>query len=67
MRSAGYDRSDELSAEISIMNRSCAIRRGRFARLRADGAEISQLEATYLITEGPAGRRIAAIIVHSAW
>jgi hypothetical protein len=65
MRSAGYDRSDELAAETAILNRSCAVRRGRFARLRADGTEISQLEATYLITEGAAGHRISAIIVHS--
>ena len=65
MRSAGYDRSDELAAETAILNRSCAVRRGRFARLRADGTGISQLEATYLITEGAAGHHISAIIVHS--
>jgi hypothetical protein len=65
MRSAGYDRSDELGAETAILNRSCAVRRGRFARLRADGTEISQLEATYLITEGAADHRISAIIIHS--
>ena len=66
MRSAGYDRSDELTAETTILNRSCATHRGRFARLRADGSEIAQVEATYLITDGPAGRRISAIVVHSA-
>jgi uncharacterized NTF2-like protein DUF6841 len=37
----------------------------RFARLRADGTEIARLEATYLIAEVPAGRRISAIIIHS--
>jgi hypothetical protein len=66
MRSADYDRSDELAAETTVLNQSCSVHCGRFARLRADGTEISQLEATYLITDGPAGRRISAIVVHSA-
>lgn len=65
MLSAGYDRSDELDAETTVLNRYCAIRRGRFARLRADGSEISQLEATYVIIDSPQGRRISTIIVHS--
>lgn len=66
MRSAGYDRSDELAAETSVLNRSCALHRGRFSRRRADGSEITRLEATYLITDSAGGRRISAIIVHSA-
>lgn len=66
MRSAAYDRSDELAAETTVLNRCSAVHRARFSRLRADGSEIAQLEATYLITEGPAGRRISAIVVHSA-
>ena len=65
MLSAGYDRSDELAAQTTVLNRSCAMRWGRFARLRTDGSEISQLEATYLITDRPEGRLISAIIVHS--
>jgi hypothetical protein len=65
MRSAGYDRSDELGAETTVLNRSCAIHRGRFSRLRADGIEIARLEVTYLITDGTAGRRISAIVLHS--
>lgn len=66
MRSAGYDRSDELAGETTVLNRCCATHRSRFSRRRADGTEIAQLEATYLITDGPAGRRISAIILHSA-
>jgi hypothetical protein len=65
MRSAGYDRSEELGGETTVLNQTCATHRGRFARLRADGSEISRLEATYVITDGAAGRRISAIIVHS--
>ncbi|TQM02145.1 hypothetical protein [Pseudonocardia kunmingensis] len=66
MRAAGYDRSDELAAGIDVLNASGAVQRGRFARLRADGTEISRLEVTYLIADLPVGRRISAIIVHSA-
>lgn len=65
MRSAGYDRSDELAAETTVLNRTCAIHRGRFSRLRADGTEITRVEATYLITDAAAGRRISAIVLHS--
>lgn len=65
MRAEGYDRSEQVTGETTVLNRTCATHRGHFARLRADGSEISQLEATYVITDGAAGRRISAIIVHS--
>lgn len=65
MRSTGYDRSDELAAETTVLNRSCATHRVRFSRRRADGSEIAQIEATYLVTDGPPGRRISAIVLHS--
>ena len=65
MRSAGYDRSKELTAGTTVLNGSCALRRARFSRLRADGSEIAQLACTYLITGGSASRRISAIVLHS--
>ena len=65
LQSAGYDRSEVLSAESTVLNKSCAIHHGRYARIRADGSEISRIESTYLITEGPAGRRISAIVRHT--
>jgi hypothetical protein len=65
MRAAGYDRSEVLAGDTTVLNRTCATHRGRFARVRADGTEISQVEATYVITDGAAGRRISAIVVHS--
>jgi hypothetical protein len=65
MRAADYDRSEVLAAETTVLNRTCATHRGRFSRLRADGSEISKIEATYVITDGPVGRRISAILVHS--
>jgi hypothetical protein len=48
MRLADYDHSVELAAETVVLNRSCATHRGRFSRVRLDGSEIAQLEATYL-------------------
>ena len=66
LRAAGYDRSDELDSETTVLNDSCAAHRARFARLRADGTEISRLEVTYLITDRLEGRRISALVVHSA-
>jgi hypothetical protein len=66
MRTSGYDRSDELASETVVLNNSCAIHRVHFSRRRVDGSEIAQIEVTYLITDGPAGRRISALIVHSA-
>ena len=66
MRSANYDRSQELAAETLVLNGSCAIHRGLFSRLRSDGTEITKLEVTYLITGGAEGHRISAIVVHSA-
>jgi hypothetical protein len=65
MRSAGYDRTEELAAETVVLNGSCAGHRAHFLRLRADGSEISRLEVTYLITDRPEGRRISALVVHS--
>ncbi len=64
MRAAGFDRSDELAAETTVLNGTCAIHSGRFARYRADGTEINRFDSTYLITDGPAGRRISALVIH---
>ncbi|SNS57696.1 hypothetical protein SAMN06893096_105152 [Geodermatophilus pulveris] len=65
LRSADYDRSDRLTAETTVLNGSCAVHEGRFSRLRADGSEIARITCTYLITKGPGGHRISAIVVHS--
>lgn len=66
MRTSGYDRSDELASETVVLNISCATHRARFSRRRVDGSEIARIEVTYLITDGLAGRRNSALIVHSA-
>jgi hypothetical protein len=65
LRANGYDRSEGLSAATVVVNATCALHRAAFARLRADGTEIARVETTYVITDGPAGRRISALLAHS--
>ncbi len=66
IRGSGYDHSDTLASEVTILNATSALYRGDFSRRRGDGSEIGRLTATYLITEGEVGRRISAIATHSA-
>lgn len=65
MRAAGYHRSEILESEVIPLNSTSALYRGTFSRQRSDGSEISRLMATYLVTDGTAGRRISVLAVHS--
>ena len=65
MRAAAYDRSEVIDSEITVLNSTSALYRGTFARQRSDGSEIGRLTATYLVTDGPVGRRISVLAVHS--
>jgi NTF2-like protein (DUF6841) len=64
MRAAAYDHSDILGSEVTVLNATSALYRQEFSRRRADGDEISRFTATYLVTEGSAGRRISALVLH---
>ena len=65
MRAANYDHSDVLDSEVTVLNATSAIYRGEFSRARRDGAEISRLTVSYLVTYGPVGHRISVLAVHS--
>ena len=65
MRAAGYARSEVLGSEITVLNSTSALVRGAFAYHRSDGAEISRVSLTYLVTDGAPGRRISVLAVHS--
>jgi len=65
MRAADYGRSEVLSSEVTVLNSTAALYRGTFSRQRSDGSEINRLTVTYLVTDGPAGRRISVLAVHS--
>lgn len=65
MRATGYHHSEGLTSEVSVLNSTAAFYRGSFARQRADGSEISRLTVTYFVTDGPLGRRISALAIHT--
>jgi hypothetical protein len=65
MRAAAYARSEILGSEVTVLNSTSALYRGTFSRRRGDGSEINRLTATYLVTDGAAGRRISVLAVHS--
>jgi hypothetical protein len=66
MRAAAYDRTEILDSEVTVLNSASALYRGTFSRQRSDGSEINRLAMTYLVTDGPAGRRISAFAVHGS-
>jgi hypothetical protein len=65
MRAAGFGRTEVLGSEVTVLNSTSALYRGTFSRQRRDGGEIGRPTLTYLVTDGPAGRRISALLVHS--
>jgi hypothetical protein len=65
MRATDYDHSEVLDFAVEVLNASSALYRGAFSRRRSDGSEITSLAVTYLIADGPIGRRISALAVHS--
>ena len=65
LRGANYDRSELLGSEMVALNATSVIHRAEFSRQRADGSEIEHLRATYLIMEGPDGRRMYALAVQT--
>jgi hypothetical protein len=66
LRAADYDRSEQVTASTVVLNRTCVTHRVLLSRLRRDGSEIARLQVTYLIIQAVEGRRISAIVVHSA-
>lgn len=66
LREAGYGRSEIITAEVTALNATSALYQGTISRQRADGSEISLLTATYLVTDGAAGRRISVLAVQSS-
>jgi hypothetical protein len=65
MRAAGYERTEILDFEVTVLNARSALYRGTFSRQRGDGAQITRLTGTYLVTDGANGRRISVLAVHS--
>ncbi len=66
MLAAGYGQSEILGSEVAVWNSTSALYRGTFSRQRSDGSEINRVTASYLVTDGAAGRRISVLAVHSS-
>jgi hypothetical protein len=64
MLAASYCHTEILDPQVTVLNAASALYRVTLSRCRSDGAEINRLTATYLITDGPAGRRISVLAVH---
>ena len=65
LRADDYDHTEVLDFEVIPLNATSDLYRGAFARYRKDGTEIARLGATYLAADGPDGRRISALALHS--
>jgi len=65
MRAAGYAGTKILDSEVTVLNATSALYHGTMSRQRSDGAEVTRLTATYLVTDGAAGRRFSVLAVHS--
>ena len=65
MRVAGYARSEAIGSEVTVLNSVSALYRGTYSWQQGDGTEIRRVTLSYLVTDGPAGRRISALRVHS--
>ena len=63
LQAAGYDRTETLDSETTLLNATTALHRADFSWLRADGSEIARLRVTYVITDGVNGRRLSALVV----
>ena len=66
MRAAGYAGTEILDSDVTVLNATSALYRGTMSRQRSDGGEVVRLTATYLVTDGAAGRRFSVLAVHSA-
>jgi hypothetical protein len=65
MRAARYHHSEIVDSEVALLNSTSALYRGTISRLRSDASEINRITASYLVTDGVAGRRISVLAVHS--
>jgi hypothetical protein len=64
MRATDFDHIEMRDSKVTVLNATSALYRGSFSRHGRDGHELSRLTATYLVTDGPEGRRISALAIH---
>jgi hypothetical protein len=64
LRALGYDHTQVLHSEVSVLNGTSALFRGSFSRRNVDGGEIDCPTITYLVTDDVAGPRIVLLASH---
>ena len=65
LRALGFDHTEVLNSEVSVLNAASALYRGTLSRRNGDGAEIDCPTITYLVTDDVAGPRIVLLAIHS--
>ena len=65
LRALGFEHSEVLHSEITILNAASALYRATLSRRKADGGEIDCPTITYLVTDDVAGPRIVLLAAHS--
>ena len=61
LRALGFDHTDVLHSEVTVLNATSALYRGTMSRRNVDGGEIGCPTITYLVTDDVAGLRIVLL------
>ena len=64
LRAFGYDHTQVLQSEVTVLNGASALYRATLSRRRADRGEIDCPTVTYLVIDDVAGPRIALLAAH---
>ena len=64
LRALGYDHTQVLQSEVTVLNGASALYRATLSRRRADRGEIDCPTITYLVTDDVAGPRIVLLAAH---
>ena len=64
LRANGYDHTDVMHSEVSVLNAVSALYRCTLSRRNRDGGEIDCPTITYLVTDDVAGLRIVLLATH---
>jgi hypothetical protein len=65
LRALGFEHSQVLQSEITVLNAASALYRATLSRRNADGDEIDCPTITYLVTDDVAGPRIVLLAAQS--
>ena len=65
LRGLGFDRTEVLNSEVTVINAASALYRGTLLRRNRDGDEIDCPTITYLVTDDVGGPRIVLLAAHS--